>query len=143
MTLQQQLIEDMKTAMKARDTVKLSVIRFLRSEIKNYEIDHGEQDDQGVQKIIATQVKQTKDAITEFDKGGRQDLVDQELAKVEVLESYLPEQLTDEELQQIVSEVVAKQGGKNMGQLMSAVMAQVQGRAAGNRVAAMVKQQLA
>ncbi len=143
MTLQQQLMEDMKNAMKAKDMVKLNVIRFLRAEIKNYEIDHGEQDDQGVQKIIATQVKQAKDAQAEFAKGGRQDLVDEEAAKIQVLESYLPAQLSDDELDAIVTQVVSESEEQNMGKLISAVMAKVQGQADGARVAAMVKQHLA
>ena len=96
MTLKQQLMEDMKSAMKAHDTVKLGAIRFLQAELRNVEIDHGEQDDAGIQKIVARQIKQMKDAISDYQKGDRQDLVDAEAAKITVLEAYLPQQMSDE-----------------------------------------------
>jgi len=140
--LKAQLYEDMKTAMKAHDTQKLGVVRYLISEVKNFEIDNGEQDDAGVQKIIAREVKKMKDAIADFQRGGRQDLVDEESAKIVLMESYLPQQMSDEDLQKIVSEVAATASDKNFGMVMKQVMAQVQGKADGNRVSAMVKQVL-
>ena len=82
MSLSKQLIDEMKQAMKDGDKVKLAVVRFLRSEIKNYEIDHGEQDDAGVEKIVAKQVKQVKESIEEYQKAGRNDLVSEEEAKL-------------------------------------------------------------
>lgn len=142
MTLKAQLTEDMKNAMRAKDTVKLGVIRFLLAEIRNFEIDNGEQDDAGVQKLIAKQVKQMRDAITEFDKGGRTDLVNEEQAKIAILETYLPQQLSDEELQAIVDRVVGQAQGANMGQVIGMVMKEVAGRADGGRVSALVKQAL-
>lgn len=142
MSLKDQLTEDMKTAMKARDTAKLGVIRFLRSEIKNYEIDHGEQDDAGVLKIIARQVKQMKDAMTEYQKGGRQDLVDEETEKVTILESYLPEQMSDQDLQKVVQEVISAVEDKNMGSVIKAVREKVGDQADGSRIAATVKELL-
>lgn len=143
MPLKAQLTEDMKNAMRAKDAYKLGVIRFMISDIRNFEIDNGEQDDAGVEKLIAKQVKQMKDAITEFEKGGRNDLVEEEQGKVAILEAYLPKQLSDDELKTIVDGVVSQQAGNtNMGQIMGLVMKEVAGRADGGRVSAMVKQAL-
>lgn len=141
--LRTQLTEDMKNAMRARDMLRLGVIRFLLSEIKNFEIDNGEQDDAGIIKIIAREVKKVKDALIDFEKTGREDLVKEETAKLEIMESYLPKQLSDEELKTIVSEVAAASEKKDFGTVMKAVMAKVQGQADGGRVSAVVKEVLA
>ncbi len=133
----------MKSAMRAREMDKLTTIRFILSEIKNFEIDNGEQDDAGVQKVIASQVKKMNDAINEFSAAGRTDLVDDEKAKVAVLAAYLPEQLSDAELQKIVDETVAVMGKDNQGALIGAVMKKVAGRADGGRVSNLVRAALA
>lgn len=143
MTIKQQLTEDMKTAMRARDSVRLGVVRFMMSELKNYEIDNGEQTDDGVLKLIAKQVKQMKDAILEFEKGGRADIVAEEQAKVKILEAYLPQQISDDELHQIVQAALTEVGSTAMNQVMPAVMKAVAGRADGGRVSAKVKELLA
>jgi uncharacterized protein len=140
--LKTQLTEDMKQAMRDRASMKLNTIRFLLAALKNWEIDNGEQDDAGVQKIIAREVKKMKDAIEDFKKGGRQDLVDEELQKIEIMEAYLPKQMGEAELQQIVSEVVSSSEQKDFGSVMKAVMAKVQGQADGGRVSALVKSAL-
>ncbi len=142
MTLKQQLTEDMKDAMRARDSVRLNAIRFLLSDIRNFEIDNGEQDDAGVQKVIAKQVKQMKDAMADFDQAGRADLVEEETAKLKVMEAYLPQQMSDEDLQIIVDRVVSAATDKNMGLLIGQVMKEVVGRADGGRVSQMVRQAL-
>jgi uncharacterized protein YqeY len=142
MSLKEQLMEDMKNAMRARDSVKLGAIRFLQAEIRNTEIDHGEQNDDGVQKIIARQIKQMRDAINDYQKADRSDLVEAEEAKVKVLEAYLPQQLSDAELEAIVTSVISENAGANMGQLIGQVMKQAEGKADGGRVSAMVKAQL-
>lgn len=147
MSLKQQLTEDMKTAMKARDMAKLGTIRFLMSEIKNFEIDNGEQDDAGVQKVIAKEVKKMKDAINDFSNAGRQDLVDEETAKVKVMESYLPAQLSEERLTALVQEAVNESESKEFGVVMKAAMAKVQshsdeGTADGSAISALVKKLL-
>src|SRR5258708_1207964 len=138
--LKTQLTEDMKNAMRAHESAKLGVIRFLLSELKNFEIDNGEQDDAGVLKVIARELKKIKDALGDFEKAGRQDLVDEEKVKIAVMESYLPKQISDEDLMAVVKEVLASTDDKNFGNLMKAVMAKVQGQADGGRVSAMVKQ---
>lgn len=143
MSLAKQLIEDMKQAMKDRDKVKLGAIRFLRSQIKNYEIDHGEQDSAGVEKLIAKEVKQIKESITEYQKAGRDDLVEEEKAKLAVLEAYLPEQLSEEKIKEIVKEVIDGQENPQMGPVIGQVMAKVGTRADGGSVSALVKEMLA
>lgn len=139
MDIKSQLLEDMKQAMKSKDMDALGVIRFLRSEIQNYEIDNGEQNDPGVQKIIASQVKKIKDAVADFKKAGRDDLVSAEEAKIVVMEKYLPEQLSDEELEKIVDTVMSETEEKNVGKLIGVVMKQVSGRADGNRVSTVIR----
>lgn len=142
MNLQEQLMEDMKQAMRDKNIVKLGVIRFLRSEIKNFEIDNGVQDDAGVEKVIATQVKKLKDAVTDFRNAGRDEMVAEEEEKIAIMESYLPEQLSDEELDAIVSKVVESAEDKNMGKLIGAAMKEVAGKADGSRVSALVRAKL-
>lgn len=144
MTLKQQLIEDMKTAMRARDMATLGAIRFFLSEIKNFEIDNGEQDDNGIIQLANKQIKQMKDAIVDYKKGERMDLVEAEEQKIKVIEKYLPAQMSDEQLKQVVAQAVAKLGaGVNMGQVIGAVKAEVGNSADGGRIAGMVKQALA
>lgn len=142
MSLKQQLTEEMKQAMRDRNSLKLNTIRFLLSEIKNVEIDDGEQDDAGVQRIVMRQIKSIKDAVEDFKKAGRTEIVDEEMQKVTVLEAFLPAQLSDEELLKIAGEVRAATGIDQMGQLIGAVKAKVGDAADGKRVADAVKQVL-
>jgi uncharacterized protein YqeY len=142
MTLEAQLMDDMKQAMRDKNMLKLGVLRFLRSEIQNYKIDNGDQDDAGVQKIISSQVKKIKDAVTEFKKAGRDEMVADEEKKIAVMETYLPKQLSDEELEVIVAKVVDNSEEKNMGKLIGLVMKEVAGLANGNRVSALVRSKL-
>ncbi len=143
MTLKEQLMEDMKNAMRAHETLKLDVVRMIRSEIKNFEIDHGEADDEKVQKIIKTMLKQQKDALVDFETAARQDLIDETKAKIEIFASYLPTEMSDEELEKVVAEVLAAATNKDFGPLMGQVMSQVGNRADGGRVTAMLKKALA
>ncbi len=144
MLFTQRLTQDMKAAMKAGDKERLGVIRFLLSAIKNAEIDKGaELADEEAQKIVAKQIKQINDAIEQFKAGGRDDLVQAEAAKVEILKEYLPKQLSDQELEAVVDQVLAEMGEvKNPGQVIGLVMKQVAGRADGARVARLVKQRV-
>lgn len=143
MSLKQQLTEDMKTAMRARDMVRLNTIRFLQAEIRNIEIDNGEQDDAGIHKIIARQIKQLKEGIAEYESAGRADTVAEEQQKLTVLEGYLPQQMSDEALQIIIKEVMEANPGMAQGQLIGQVMRQVSGQADGQRVSQMVQATLA
>lgn len=137
--LRAKLTEDMKNAMRAKDMLTLNTVRYLLSSIKNWEIDHGLPTDEDVVKIISKEVKQMRDAISEFARGGRQDLVEEEEKKVSIIERYLPSQLSPEELEKTVKEVMSELGESDFGKTMRAVMAKVQGKAEGSSVSAMVK----
>jgi uncharacterized protein YqeY len=141
MTLKERLNADFKEAMKAKDKVRKDTISFVRAAIKQVEVDTREEvDDQGVASILAKQVKMRKDAIKDFEAGGRDDMVQEYLAEVEILMEYMPQQLTDEELTAIVKETAEDLGieegsGKaSMGKLMGPVMGKVKGLADGNDV---------
>lgn len=142
MTLKEQLMEDMKNAMRSHDSAKLDVVRMIRSEIKNHEIDHGEADDETVQKIIKGMLKQQKDALGDFTKAARQDLIDETNAKIVVFTAYLPTELSDEELEKIVTETVSMASNKDFGPLMGQIMKKVGSRADGARVTALLKKAL-
>lgn len=142
MSLNQQLIDEMKQAMKSGDKIRLGTIRFLRAQIKNFEIDNGEQNDAGIEKIVAKQVKQVKESIEEYQKAGRDDLVAEEENKLKVLEEYLPEQMSDEDISTVIEEVLKGLEDPQMGPVIGQVMAKVQGKADGNKVSALVRQAL-
>lgn len=145
MSLKERLMEDMKTAMKEREAGKtaLSVIRMARATIKNTEIDKGhELNDDEVLEVLAREVKQRRDAIIEFDKARREDLVANLKAEIEVLMPYLPKQMTEEELRAVVQETVAQvgaQSAKDMGKVMGALMPKVKGKADGKLVNQIVR----
>ena len=139
MTLTQQLTDDMKNAMRARDSVRLGVIRFLLAGIKNVEIDNGEQDDAGVLKIIQKQVKQAEESIAEYQKAGRTETVSEEQAKLDILKEYLPAQMSDEDLKKIVEQVMAEASEKTMKVVMPLALQKVGDQAESRRVSAMVQ----
>ncbi len=146
MTLKEQLTEDMKTAMKQKEQTRLGTIRLLRSAIKNKEIEIGKElDDQGVIQVISTAVKQHKESIEQFEKGGRDELVQKEQAELNVLQSYLPQQMSEDEMRALVKEAVDAVGAssmKEMGKVMKYIMPKVQGRADGKVINQFVKEQL-
>ncbi len=146
MSLKDQLKDDMKTAMKAREEGKLalSVIRMVNAAIKQVEIDKKvELDDAGVLDILAKEMKTRYDSLEEFKKGGRQDLVDHVEAEMAVLKKYLPEQLSEEEIRTIVKDAIAACGDDlNMGNVMKYVMPKTKGRADGKVVSSIVKELL-
>lgn len=146
MSLKEQLKEDMKTAMKAREEGKLalSVIRMVNAAIKQVEIDKKvELDDAGILDILAKEMKTRNDSLGEFEKGGRQDLVDHVKAEMDVLKKYLPEQMGEEEIRKVVAEAIEACGDDtNMGNVMKHVMPKTKGRADGKLVSAIVKELL-
>ena len=148
MSLKEQLTEDMKAAMKAKEAGKqeLSVIRMVRSAVRQIEIDgKKELDDNGVIDIISKEVKMRKDSIDEFRKGDREDLVAQNEAEIAVLMKYLPQQLTEDEVRSLVKEAVAASGAssaKEMGKVMAVLMPKVKGRADGKLVNTVVREAL-
>lgn len=139
MTLKEQLMADFKEAMKAHDDIAKNTISLARAAIKQYEVDNREElDDAGITAILSKQVKMRKDALADFEKAGRTDLADAYNAEIQILNRYLPEQLTKEEILKIVQETAASlgiEGGRqNMGKLMGPVMGKVKGLADGNMV---------
>lgn len=138
MTIKQQLIEDMKVAMKARDASRLETIRYLISLIKNLEIDEGDVDESMVISLLQKEVKKRRESIEQFINGDRQDLATAEEAKVQIVAAYLPSMLNEEELKKIINDI--NDGEKDFGKLMSLVMQQVRGRADGSLVSRMVRE---
>jgi hypothetical protein len=147
MTLRDRLTDEMKTAMKSKNELKLSVVRMVRSAVKNKEIDaKHELDDQGITEIISTLVKQRRESIRLFGEAGRDDLVQKENTELQILLAFLPQQLSREEVVGLVSRVVAEsgaQGPKDMGKVMKAIQPQVAGRADGKMVSDVVREALA
>ena len=146
MELKERLNEDFKDAMKKGEKVRKDTISFVRAAIKQVEIDTREDlDDAGVASILAKQVKMRKDALKEFEVGGRDDLLNQYMAEINVLMEYMPQQLTDSEMLNIVKEtaeelgIEAGSGKASMGKLMGPVMGKVKGLADGNDVKTIVE----
>lgn len=144
MALKERLMDDLKVAMREKDQLRKSVVTMIRAAVKQVEVDNRvELDDESIVEIITKQVKQQRDAIEEFAKGGREDLVDSAKAEIEIMLDYLPKQLTEEEITEIVSQVVNEVGAnspKDMGKVMSALMPKIKGRADGKVVNKIVKQ---
>jgi uncharacterized protein YqeY len=138
LSLKDRLYTDFKEAMKSHDKVRKETISMVRAAVKQYEIDqHAELDDEGIIGILTRQVKERKDALSDFEKAGRTDLIESYTGEIKVLEEYLPEPFTEEELRQIVMDTKAGLGIEDksgMGKLMGAVMPKVRGRADGEDV---------
>jgi len=147
LTLKERLIEDMKQAMKTKDKLKLDAIRMLRTAIRNKEIEQQtELDDNGVLQVLANQIKRRKDSIEKFKDAGRMDLVEKEEEELRALEVYMPQQLSSEELEKLVDEVIAETGAssmRDMGKVMSEIMPRIWGKADGKEVNQIVRQKLA
>jgi uncharacterized protein YqeY len=138
MSLKERLNNELKNALKEKQKIKLETIRAIINAVKNYEINNKtELDDSGIEKIISTLVKQRKDSIEQFKKGGREDLVKQEQEELEILLTFLPEQLTEDEIKKIVQETINEMGKvtkKEFGKVMKAIMPKLQNRADGKIV---------
>ena len=149
MSLQQRIADDMKAAMKARDTVTRDTLRLLIAAMKNRAVElgrgpQGELSDDEVESMLTTERKRRLEAAEGFAAGGNEEKAAGERAEAELIEEYLPARLTDEELAAIVDEVVAEVGADaGMGPLMKGSMARVQGRADGKRVQAAVRDAMA
>ncbi|MEC0230318.1 GatB/YqeY domain-containing protein [Paenibacillus alba] len=146
MSLSDRLNEDMKQAMKSQDKFKLSVIRMVRSTIKNQEIDLKRAlDDNEVLDVLTREIKQRKDSLQEFTKAGRDDLADSLKAELVILAEYMPQQLSEEEVKAIVQQTIQQIGASSkadMGKVMTALMPQVKGRADGKLINQLVQQLL-
>lgn len=147
MELKDQLMVDIKAAMIAKDSVKLNTLRFLHAAIKQKEIDSRPNpltaDD--VMAVLKKLVKQRKESIDQFATAGRTDLVEQETAELKVMEVYMPAQMTREQIEQIVTDVIAETGAKtvkDMGTVMKAVQAKTAGSADGKTISEVIKSKL-
>jgi uncharacterized protein YqeY len=147
MTLRATITEDMKTAMRAKDTVRLGTIRLLQAAIKQKEVDERiELNDDQVIAVLEKMLKQRRDSIAAYEGADRQDLADVEKQEVVVLKDYLPQQLTEDEITKILDEVIAKTGAagiRDMGKVMGAIKPLVAGRADMGQVSGLIKTRLA
>ncbi|HMC13445.1 MAG TPA: GatB/YqeY domain-containing protein [Gallionellaceae bacterium] len=146
MSLKQQITEDMKTAMRAKDTARLGAIRLLLAAMKQREVDERiELSDVDVLSIIDKMIKQRRDSITQFEAAGRQDLVDVEKFETGVLQGYMPQQMTEAEITAAVAEAITASGAKSpqeMGKVIALLKPRLAGRADMGKVSALVKAQL-
>lgn len=141
--LKEELMKDLKDAMKEKNTIKKDTVQMVRAAILQIEKDKGiEVDDNKIIEIIAKEVKGKKDALVEFEKGGREDLIEQTNKEIEILEKYLPKQLSKEEITEIVKEVINTLGAtsmKDMGPVMKEAKAKIGAAADGRTINEVVK----
>ncbi|WP_232695371.1 GatB/YqeY domain-containing protein [Brevibacillus daliensis] len=146
MSVMEQLNQDMKQAMKDKAVLKLSVIRMVKATIQNEEIKLGRQlSDDDVLTILTRELKQRRDSLHEFEKAGREDLATKTRDEMDILISYMPAQLSEEEIRQIVREAVVSVGAtskKEMGKVMGAIMPKVKGKADGKVIQRIVSEEL-
>ena len=142
MSLKETLMQDLKTAMKTKDKRAKDTITMVRAAIKQKEVDERvELDDEGVLKVLSKEIKERRGSIEEFEKAGRDDLVESTKAEIDVLMKYMPEQLSEEELEKLIRQVMEENNiteKKQLGLLMKNIMPKVQGRADGKAVNAIV-----
>ena len=144
-----QLKEELKQAMLARDTEKTSTLRMVISALSYYEIEKGgagyEANEEDVQAVLQKQAKQRRDSIEQFKAGGRDELAEKETKELELIESYLPAQMSEDEVKKLVDEAVAQTGASStadIGKVMGALMPKVKGKADGSLVSRLVKEKL-
>jgi uncharacterized protein YqeY len=146
MTLKERITEDMKTAMRSGEKDRLAVIRLLQAAIKQREVDERiTLDDAQITSVLEKMIKQRKESIVAFEKGARADLVAKETAEIVILQPYLPEQLSDAELDALIAEAIASTGAasiKDMGKVMGVVKAKAAGKADMGAVGARIKAKL-
>jgi uncharacterized protein YqeY len=146
MNLEEKIRQDLNQALKEKDTLRLSTLRFCLAEIRNFGLQkQKELTDEDVVEVIRRQVKLRKEAVEVYQKGGRNDLAEKESKELEILSKYLPQQLSPQDLEKIIRETIAEIGAKSaedFGKVMGVVMAKVKGQAEGAMVAAEVKRLL-
>ena len=146
--LVERLNEDLKVALKARDPLRVGVLRMLLSRVKDAQIEQGRTEpltEAQVLLVLSSYAKQRQEAAEAFAKGGRPDLHDQEMRERDVVQAYLPQQLDDEAVRQVLREIVASTGAgglRDLGKVMGPAMARLQGRAEGARVQRLVRELL-
>ncbi|PAK82503.1 GatB/YqeY domain-containing protein [Lentilactobacillus parakefiri] len=147
MSVYDKLLSDMKDAMKARDKVRLGVIRGIKAQVMNAKVADGNHDltEDQINDIIMKEIKQLKESLEEFQKADRQDLVEEQQAKLKIAEEYAPKQLSEAEVEKVVQETISQIGAESMadfGKVMGAIMPKVKGQADGSIINKLVKQQL-
>lgn len=146
MSLLSRLNDDMKTAMKAKDKESLQVIPMIKSSIQNEQIKEGHDlTEEEELTVLSREMKQRRDSLHEFEEAGRDDLAEKVKSEIVIVEKYMPEQLSDEEIRQLVQEAITQTGASSMkefGKVMGAIMPKVKGKADGNQVNAIVKELL-
>ena len=147
MKLKDQLLQDIKTAMKAKDSLSLSSLRFLNAQIKNKEIESrpNELKEEEVLSVVKKAVKQRKESIAQYQQAGREDLVKQEQSELDIIEKYLPEMMPEAQVLSLVNKAVEElqaQSMKDMGKVMKAVLDQAKGMADSSLVSKLVKDKL-
>lgn len=146
MSLKERIQQDMKDAMRAADKPRLATIRLILAAIKQIEVDERKDlDDTGITIVLDRMVKQRRESISQFEKAGRTDLVDQEAAELAIIQTYLPEPLGESELNALIDDAMAQTGAssiKDMGRVMALLKPELQGRADMGAVSAMIKARL-
>lgn len=146
MSLEEKILEEMKQAMKANDKIRLSAIRMIRSSLKNKEIElRRKLEDEDIFKVIQGMVRKGEESIEQFQAGGRSDLVEKEKAEIEVLKSFLPQPISQEEILRIIDETIQETQAssmKDLGKVMKAVMPKLGGKADGKVINQLVKERL-
>ena len=143
MDINARINEEMVTAAKAKDKIRLSAVRMLKTALHNKEIDAMRPlNEAEVMQVLSSLVKQRRDSIEQFAKGGRQDLVDKEEAELKVIQAFMPEQMSDEEVEALIKKAIAEVGAtsvKDMGKVMKIIMPQITGKADGKAAGEKVK----
>ena len=149
MTLKDNIQEDLKQAMIAKDELRLSTIRMLKSALQYFEIAKGgagyNATDEDVVEVVDKEIKKRRESIEMFEKGGRQELADKEKTELEILQTYLPKQLSEDEVRTLVDEAIAQTGAttiSDMGKVMGTLMPKTKGKADGKMVSSIVREKL-
>jgi uncharacterized protein YqeY len=146
MNLEERLVEEMKQAMKSNDKLKLSTIRMIRSALKNKEIDLRKKlEDEDIVKVIQAMMRKGEESVEQFETGGRMDLVEKEKSEIEIMKSFLPKPLSQEEILEIIDQSIQETQAsslKDMGKVMKSVMPKIGGKADGKLINQLVKERL-
>lgn len=146
MSLKDKLMDDLKAAMKDKDTVRKNAVQMVRASILQVEKDNKVTlDDEGVVEVVAKEVKKRKDVLPEYEKSGRQDLIDDLKKEISVLMAYLPQQMSEDEIEALVVEAISQTGAKTMkdiGKVMAVIMPKTKGKADGKVINQFVKKHL-
>jgi len=146
MSLEERLVEEMKQAMKSNDKLRLSTIRMIRSALKNKEIELRKKlEDEEVVKVIQAMVRKGEESVEQFQTGGRMDLVEKEKKEIEILKSFLPQPLSQEEILKIIDQSIQETQAsslKDIGKVMKSVMPKIGGKADGKLINQLVKERL-